>query len=210
MSSLAVAWQRIPTISSASVVRRLLSQLACDSFTVLHGRNSFTFSADSHLKSKSMLCYDRRSIGQSVLVSSYHLRPKTRFLLLRHPLWREDGSVVYSCCWSSPEQSFSGPSPAGLMTIFYSLRFDSPPKLEGQVPVFISPRNRVTQLYPQAQVSLFVAFYDSQVYSGGIRTSLHTGSRLSTSWMQQTQFPTIPVLWRHVFVAAETCLSTVP
>jgi hypothetical protein len=36
------------------------------------------------------------------------------------------------------------------------------PNLEGQVPVFISPRNRVTQLHPQALGSLFVASYDSQ------------------------------------------------
>jgi hypothetical protein len=28
---------------------------------------------------------------------------------------------------SSPAQSFSGPSPAGLMTTFYSLRFETPP-----------------------------------------------------------------------------------
>jgi hypothetical protein len=34
--------------------------------------------------------------------------------------------------------------------------------LEGQVPVFISPRNKVTRLYPRALGSLFVAFYDSQ------------------------------------------------
>jgi hypothetical protein len=40
-------------------------------------------------------------------------------------LWREEGSVVYSCCWPSPAQSFSGPSPVGLMTIFYSLRFET-------------------------------------------------------------------------------------
>jgi hypothetical protein len=33
-------------------------------------------------RSKSQLCYDRRSVGQSVWVSSTHLRPKTRFLLL--------------------------------------------------------------------------------------------------------------------------------
>jgi hypothetical protein len=33
--------------------------------------------------------------------------------------------------------------------------------LEGQIPVFISPRNRVAQLYPEALGSLFVAFYDS-------------------------------------------------
>jgi hypothetical protein len=38
-------------------------------------------------------------------------------------LWREDGSAVYNCCWSSSAQSFSGPSPVGLVTIFYSPRF---------------------------------------------------------------------------------------
>jgi hypothetical protein len=47
--------------------------------------------------------------------------------------------------------------------------------MEGQVPVFISPRISVTQLYPQALGSLFVASYKSQGYGGGIRTSLHTG-----------------------------------
>jgi hypothetical protein len=47
------------------------------------------------------------------------------------------------------------------------------PNLEGQVPVFISPRNRVTQLYPQALGSLFVASYDSQGYGGDIWTRLH-------------------------------------
>jgi hypothetical protein len=49
------------------------------------------------------------------------------------------------------------------------------PNLEAQVPVFISPRNRVAQLYSQALGSLFVAFYDSQGYGGGIRPRLHTG-----------------------------------
>jgi hypothetical protein len=49
------------------------------------------------------------------------------------------------------------------------------PNLEGHVPVFISPRNRVVQIYPQTLGSLFVAFYDSQSYGGGIRTRLHTG-----------------------------------
>jgi hypothetical protein len=59
------------------------------------------------------------------------------------------------------------------MAIFYSLRFETPPNLEGQLPVFISPRNRVARLYPEALGSFFVAFYDSQSYGGGIRTSLH-------------------------------------
>jgi hypothetical protein len=47
------------------------------------------------------------------------------------------------------------------------------PNLEGQVPVFISHRNTVVRLYPQAPGSLFV-FYDSQGEAGGIPTRLHT------------------------------------
>jgi hypothetical protein len=38
-----------------------------------------------------------------------------------------------------------------------------------------SPSDRLAQLYPQAPGSLFVAFYDSQRYGGGILTCLHTG-----------------------------------
>jgi hypothetical protein len=44
------------------------------------------------------------------------------------------------------------------------------PNLEGQVPTFISPRNRLAQLYPQALRSLFVALYNSQGFGGGIWT----------------------------------------
>jgi hypothetical protein len=39
----------------------------------------------------------------------------------------------------------------------------------------MSPSDRVAQLYPQARGSLFVAFYDSQGYGGGILTHLHKG-----------------------------------
>jgi hypothetical protein len=49
------------------------------------------------------------------------------------------------------------------------------PNFEGQVPVFISPRNRVAQIYPRALGSLSVTSYDSQGYGGGILTRLHTG-----------------------------------
>jgi hypothetical protein len=49
------------------------------------------------------------------------------------------------------------------------------PNLEGQVRVFISPRNRVARLYPQVLGSLFIGLYDSQGYGGGIRPRLHTG-----------------------------------
>jgi hypothetical protein len=49
------------------------------------------------------------------------------------------------------------------------------PNLEGQVPVFISPRDGVTQLHPQTLGSLFVPYYESRGYSGGIRARLHRG-----------------------------------
>jgi hypothetical protein len=49
------------------------------------------------------------------------------------------------------------------------------PNLEGQAPVFISTRNRVAQLYPQALGSHFVASYDSHGCDGDIGTRLHTG-----------------------------------
>jgi hypothetical protein len=113
------------------------------------------------------------------MVSGPHLWRTTRFVLLSdicglpvlgRPPWREDGSVIYS--YSS--LPLSGPSPADLMTTFYCLIWDSP-NLEVQVPVFISPRNSVAQLYPRALGSLFVASYDSQGYGGGIITRLHTG-----------------------------------
>jgi hypothetical protein len=51
------------------------------------------------------------------------------------------------------------------------------PNLEGEVPIFIAPRDRVARLYPQALGSLFVAPYDSQGYGGGIRQRLHEGGQ---------------------------------
>jgi hypothetical protein len=48
------------------------------------------------------------------------------------------------------------------------------PNLEGQISVFMSPSDRVVQLYSQAPGSLFIVFYDSQGYGGGIVTCLHT------------------------------------
>jgi hypothetical protein len=47
--------------------------------------------------------------------------------------------------------------------------------LEDQVPVLMSPSDRVTHLYLQALGSLFVTFYDSEGCTGGILTRLHTG-----------------------------------
>jgi hypothetical protein len=60
--------------------------------------------------------------------------------------------------------------------------------LDDQVSVFMSPSDRVAQLYPQAPGSLFVAFYDSQGYGGAILTRLHTDTAvLSGSLKYATQ-----------------------
>jgi hypothetical protein len=83
-------------------------------------------------------------------------------------------NLLYNYFWTLPEQSLLGRSPVKLTAIFYCFIWDSP-NLEGQVPVFISPRNRVAQLYPRALGSFFVAFYDSQGCGGSILTRLHTG-----------------------------------
>jgi hypothetical protein len=95
--------------------------------------------------------------------------------------------VFYNCCWSSPAQSLSGPSPAGLFDILLS-QIRASPYLESQVPVFICPRNRVAQLYPQALGTLFVSSLDSQGYGGGIRTRRHTAPSVQSTqlWYQRT------------------------
>jgi hypothetical protein len=71
------------------------------------------------------------------------------FVDLWRPLWREDGCVVYNCFYTSPAQSFLGPSPEGLIIIFYCLKFETLPTWR-KVPLLISPRNGVAQLYFKA------------------------------------------------------------
>jgi hypothetical protein len=95
-----------------------------------------------------------QTVGQSVLLSGTHLWSMTRFyycqtvvgLLMWGASSDEKMGVVYSCCWASPTKSLLGPSPTQFITIFYCLRFETPSNLKGQVPMFISPRNRVANL----------------------------------------------------------------
>jgi hypothetical protein len=110
---------------------------------------SLGFSSLNHnSKLNSKLCYFRRSVGQSVLVSSTHLGPKARFLLLSdicgfvvvgRLLWREDGSVVYNCCWSPSAESLSGTSPTGFLIVFYCLRFGTSPTWRVRSPYLCPP-----------------------------------------------------------------------
>jgi hypothetical protein len=109
-------------------------------------------------KSKSQLCYDRRSVGQSVLMSGIRPKPMTKFLLLSdscrfvdvgRPPWRENGSVVYSynCYWASPAQSSSGHSNARWPHFTVShFRLSQPGRPD--LSIYIT-RNRVAQFYRQ-------------------------------------------------------------
>jgi hypothetical protein len=99
-------------------------------------------------ESKSKLCYDRQLVGLSVLLSSTHLGLTTRYLLLSdrcgfvnvgHSRWRQNGSAVCNCYWSSPAHSFLGPSPAGFVTIFYCFRFETPPNWGARSPYLYPP-----------------------------------------------------------------------
>jgi hypothetical protein len=87
----------------------------------------------------------------------------------------EDGSVVYNCFWSSTAHTFSGPSPAGLITIFYCLKFRALPTWRARSPYLYSPGTEWPSPNPRHWVPIFVDSYDLQDPGGGIRTCLQTG-----------------------------------
>jgi hypothetical protein len=99
-------------------------------------------------------------IRHLLLFDSYGL------VFVGHPLWQEDRSVFCICCWSLPAQSFSGPSPLGLATIFYSLRFE---------------------------ISLLVASIDYQGHGEGILPRHHMGSQVTPSWLSLNSICTEPL-----------------
>jgi hypothetical protein len=71
------------------------------------------------------------------------------FVDMGRPLWREHGSVFYNCCCLRQRSNSQVRAPRGSWPPF-TVSDLKPPNLEDQVPVFISPRNRVARLYPQA------------------------------------------------------------
>jgi hypothetical protein len=107
------------------------------------------------------------------------------YLVALSPTRKRVCNLLYNFVCALPEQSVWGPSLTELTATFYCLIWDTP-NLEGQVPVFKSPRNRVAQLYPRAPGSLYVASYESQGCGGGILTSLHTGRRRPTLFYIKT------------------------
>jgi hypothetical protein len=74
--------------------------------------------------------------------------------------------------------------------------------LEGQIPIFISPRNRVAQLYPQAPSSLFVTSYDSRV----MVVAFEPASTWGTDWAQSESGSELLYEWR--FTAPQFVLAT--
>jgi hypothetical protein len=158
-------------------------------------------------KSKSKLSYDRRSVGQSVLVSSIHLGPKNRFLFAVRQL--------RVCLCGAPSLTIGRVCRLQLLLVLASTvilgsesranddillsQFRDSPNLEGQVPVFIFLSDRVAQLYPQDLGSIFVVSYDSQGYGGGIPTRLHTGMAMtrSQSYFTTGGLPLISSSWQQ-------------
>jgi hypothetical protein len=65
-----------------------------------------------------------------------------------------DWSVVYNCCWSSPAQSFSGPSSAGIMPTFYFLRFEIRPTWTSRSQYLYPPGTRWPSYTPRYWVPL--------------------------------------------------------
>lgn len=116
------------------------------------------------LKSKSRLPYDQRSTGLPILVSGHHLGPATTFSILFH--WTDLQTVAFSYYraliltwgWTCnlqlplvlPARSFSGPSLAGLVIIFYCISFETPSNLRA-VFLYLFPPETGCQSFTPGQ-----------------------------------------------------------
>jgi hypothetical protein len=123
--------------------------------------------------SRSYFTTDSQSVSQYVLVWSTLVGLETRYYFLSECCCMKF-AVLYLWGALSDErtglqfagQSFNGPSRSEPVTILYYLIWDSP-NLKGQVPVFISPRNRVAQSYPRALGSLTIKSKTAPITSHG-------------------------------------------
>jgi hypothetical protein len=95
-------------------------------------------------QSQSYVTTDSQSASQSWSQApiwgprpDFYYCPRVDGLLMWGALSDEDWCVVYNCCWPSPAQSFSGPSPMRLMTLFYCLRFETPQPVRRRPRIYI-------------------------------------------------------------------------
>jgi hypothetical protein len=92
--------------------------------------------SQSESESESELLYDWRFTASQFVLATSPLRPTTRIFIFQLNIsgyrpyvtsfLTREWVCCYSCCWSSSAQSFSDPSPAGLMTTFYCLKLETP------------------------------------------------------------------------------------
>jgi hypothetical protein len=157
-------------------------------------------------ESKSKLLYDWRSVSMywcrdhfetcdQILLPVWRLLPESCGpVSVWCSLWREDGSAV---CSSITQWSEIRSEP---VTVLHYLIWD-PPNLEGQVPVFISPRNKVAQLYPWALCPTESCSYKLQKWM------LRMWSQRIKEWRSeltsgrgsnQNFFASVPVLTYHI------------
>jgi hypothetical protein len=112
-SSLAFSWRNVFTVGETGTYKR------GSSYDGAASHHSRSFHDSNVLFSKSKLCYDRPSIGLSVWCQAPIWGPIPDFCSFKTVagllMW---GVLSYNCCWFSPVQSFSGPRPSGLITIF--------------------------------------------------------------------------------------------
>jgi hypothetical protein len=120
--------------------------------------------------SQSKSCYNWRSVGQPVLVSDTYLGLMTRFYycqavadLLKCGILSDKRTDLYGVPHQRSHSRVLVPQDSWLY--FKSWTRDSS-SLEGQVPVFMSPRSRVAQTYLQALDSLSITSYESHGYGG--------------------------------------------
>jgi hypothetical protein len=138
----------------------------------------------------------RRSVGQSVLVSSriWGSRPDFSYsqtvagLLFWVALSHERMGLSFTIAAGRRQCSHSQVRVPQDTCPYFTVSDLGSDNLEGQVPVFISPRIRAAHLYPQARDSLSVALYDPQDYGGGNRTRLEAGNSARTSLLAIPQF----------------------
>jgi hypothetical protein len=147
-------------------------------------------------KSKSKLCYDRRSVGQSVLVSTTHQRPKTRFFFIVRQLrvcWHGAPSLTkgrvcrLQLLLALASAVILGTKSHGTHYHILLTQILDSPNLEGHVPVLISPRNRVAVIPPGTRLPF-------RRLLRGTRTGLHAGKSHQLSCDEKILWHVDPLL----------------
>jgi hypothetical protein len=120
------------------------------------------------------------TVSQSILVSSPMWGPRQvfcychtcRFIDVGRPLWREDGSAIYSCCWLLPVQPFLDLEYSGTHDHILLSWIQESPNLEDQVP-YSYPSGIGWSSYTPRHWVPFSSPPMTRGYGGGAWTCLH-------------------------------------